>query len=575
MTEFLVANFAPIMFAGLILFLLMGYSLAFSLGACGLFFGWLAVWAGVPGMESLLNVLPLRIIGILKNDTLLAIPFFTFMGLILERSGMAEDLLETIGQVFGAVRGGLAFAVIIVGSLLAATTGVVAASVISMGLISLPIMLRYGYDRGVASGAIVASGTLAQIVPPSLVLIVIADQVGRSVGDLYRGALIPALLLIALYLVWIVVLTMIRPKAAPALPVEARMFRDETGSSGYTSLWVLILVSTAGAVLYAKTQLSGQSLDNVVVLSMAVGIGIAFVLAVINRVLGMLTQGKISLLSKMAQQVTFVLIPPLALIFLVLGTIFLGWATPTEGGAMGAVGALLLAFARRRLGLEQTKQAMEATLKLSSFVMFILIGATVFSLSFQGVDGPEWIHSMFSLIPGGVIGFLIFVNLLVFILGFFLDFFEISFIVIPLLIPVATALNIDLVWLGVMLAMNLQTSFLTPPVGFSLFYYRSVAPVKPYLDRVTRKEIAPVATIDIYRGVIPFAVLQIIMIGIIIAFPQVVTGNLDKKVDVDLNSIQIDVPTTGYGTGGYSNEAPASGSEEDPLMKMLRENQNQ
>ncbi|HMT94337.1 TRAP transporter large permease subunit [uncultured Thiothrix sp.] len=569
MIEFLVANFAPIMFCGLIIFLLMGYSLAFSLGACGLFFGWLAVWAGVPGMESLLNALPLRIIGILKNDTLLAIPFFTFMGLILERSGMAEDLLETIGQVFGAVRGGLAFAVILVGSLLAATTGVVAASVISMALISLPIMMRYGYDRRLASGAIVASGTLAQIVPPSLVLIVIADQVGRSVGDLYKGALMPAMTLIGAYILWILIVTLIRPKAAPALPVEARVFRDANGHSGYTSLWILIAVSTVGAVLYAKTQLSGQSLDNVVVLSMAVGIGIAFVLALINRSLGLITQGKISLLSKMAQQVTFVLIPPLALIFLVLGTIFLGWATPTEGGAMGAVGALVLAAARRRLGLEQLKQAMEATLKLSSFVLFILIGATVFSLSFQGVDGPEWIHSMFKLIPGGMIGFLIFVNLVVFILGFFLDFFEISFIVIPLLIPVATALNIDLVWLGVMLAMNLQTSFLTPPVGFSLFYYRSVAPVKAYLDRITRKEIAPIATFDIYRGVIPFIIIQVIMVGMIIAFPNLVTGNLDKKVEVDLNTIEINVPS-GYGAGAYSNDPPKT--EEDPMMKSLKGN---
>lgn len=569
MIEFLVANFAPIMFCGLIIFLLMGYSLAFSLGACGLFFGWLAVWAGVPGMESLLNALPLRIIGILKNDTLLAIPFFTFMGLILERSGMAEDLLETIGQVFGAVRGGLAFAVILVGSLLAATTGVVAASVISMALISLPIMMRYGYDRRLASGAIVASGTLAQIVPPSLVLIVIADQVGRSVGDLYKGALMPAMTLIGAYILWILIVTLIRPKAAPALPVEARVFRDANGHSGYTSLWILIAVSTVGAVLYAKTQLSGQSLDNVVVLSMAVGIGIAFVLALINRSLDLITQGKISLLSKMAQQVTFVLIPPLALIFLVLGTIFLGWATPTEGGAMGAVGALVLAAARRRLGLEQLKQAMEATLKLSSFVLFILIGATVFSLSFQGVDGPEWIHSMFKLIPGGMIGFLIFVNLVVFILGFFLDFFEISFIVIPLLIPVATALNIDLVWLGVMLAMNLQTSFLTPPVGFSLFYYRSVAPVKAYLDRITRKEIAPIATFDIYRGVIPFIIIQVIMVGLIIAFPNLVTGNLDKKVEVDLNTIEINVPS-GYGAGAYSNDPPKT--EEDPMMKSLKGN---
>lgn len=567
MIEFLVANFAPIMFCGLILFLLMGYSVAFSLGACGLFFGWLAVWAGVPGMESLMNALPLRIIGILKNDTLLAIPFFTFMGLILERSGMAEDLLDTIGQLFGSIRGGLAFAVIFVGALLAATTGVVAASVISMGLISLPIMLRYGYDRRLASGVIAASGTLAQIIPPSLVLIVIADQMGKSVGDLYKGAFIPGFTLTALYCVFVVLVAIFKPKFAPALPPEARTIRESDGSAGYPSLLILTVASCLVAFYFAGRLPSETPTDVTIVLSMAVGIGVAFVAALIN--LGFKAVTKKSLLSNIAERATFVLIPPLALIFLVLGTIFLGWATPTEGGAMGALGALIMAGLRQRLSFKQLNQAMESTLRLSSFVLFILIGATVFSLSFQGVDGPKWVEHLLTGLPGGVIGFLIVVNLLVFLLAFFLDFFELAFIVVPLLAPVANKLGVDLVWFGVMLAVNMQTSFMHPPFGFALFYLRSVAPMKEYEDRLTKKRIAPVTTMQIYWGAVPFVIIQLMMVGMLIAFPQLVTGSLDKKINVDLNTIEIQVDNSDYNDNNKESSQPSADSE-DPIMKDLK-----
>src|SRR5882672_11154544 len=368
---FILQNFAPIMFAGLVFFLLPGFPVAFSLAACGLFFGLIGVNLNLLP-ETLFQAFPLRIIGIMKNDTLLAVPFFTFMGLILERSGMAEDLLDTIGQLFGPIRGGLAFAVILVGAMLAATTGVVAASVISMGLISLPIMLRYGYDRRVASGVIAASGTLAQIIPPSLVLIVLADQLGKSVGDMYAGAIFPGLVLTTLYAIYVFGVTLIYPKAAPALPPEARTLR--------------------GAKLLAR--------------------------------------------------VLLVLIPPLALIFLVLGTIFLGVATPTEGGAMGATGALVLAMINRRLSWSLLRQAMNSTAKLTSFVVFILVGSTVFSLTFRGVNGDLWVEHLLTGLPGGAIGFLIVVNILVFVLAFFLDFFELAFIIVPLLGPVADKLGI-------------------------------------------------------------------------------------------------------------------------------------
>jgi len=537
MIEFLSANMAPVMFAGLIVFLLMGYSVAFSLGACGLLFGYIGVQLDLLP-ASLMQALPLRIFGIMQNDTLLAIPFFTFMGLILERSGMAEDLLDTIGQLFGPVRGGLAYAVILVGAMLAATTGVVAASVISMGLISLPIMLRYGYDRRVASGVIAASGTLAQIIPPSLVLIIMADQLGKSVGDLYKGAFIPGFVLTGLYVGFILMVSIFRPTFVPALPAEARTIREDNGSSGLPSLGVLALLSTGLAIAFAQTRSEGTPTDELIVVSMCVGVGVAFALAVANQLLGM------KLLSKMAQRVTFVLIPPLGLIFLVLGTIFLGIATPTEGGAMGAVGALIMAVARRRLSLKLLRQAMDSTMKLSTFVVFILIGSTVFSLSFQGVDGPKWVEHLLTSLPGGQLGFLIVVNILVFVLAFFLDFFELSFIVVPLLGPVADKLGIDLVWFGVLLAVNMQTSFMHPPFGFALFYLRSVAPSREYKDRLTGKTTAPVTTSQIYWGSVPFVIIQIIMVGLIITFPNLVSGGLGKKEEVNFDNVQIEIQPT-------------------------------
>ncbi|MBK1614190.1 C4-dicarboxylate ABC transporter [Rubrivivax gelatinosus] len=533
MIEFISTNMAPIMFAGLVLFLLVGYSVAFSLAACGLLFGFIGIELGLLP-SSLMQALPLRIFGILQNDTLLAVPFFTFMGLILERSGMAEDLLDTIGQLFGPVRGGLAFAVIFVGAMLAATTGVVAASVISMGLISLPIMLRYGYDRRVASGVIAASGTLAQIIPPSLVLIIMADQLGRSVGDLYKGAFLPGFLLTGLYVLYVVGVALLRPAWVPALPAEARTIREADGSSGLRSLGVLTLVSLAGAIVFARTRPDTMPTDELIVLSMSVGVGIAFGLAVINHV------ARAKLLSQMAERVTFVLIPPLALIFLVLGTIFLGIATPTEGGAMGAVGALAMAVVRRRLSLPLLRQAMDTTMKLSCFVMFILIGSTVFSLTFQGVEGPKWVEHLLGDLPGGQIGFLIAVNVLIFVLAFFLDYFELAFIVVPLLAPVADKLGIDLVWLGVLLALNMQTSFMHPPFGFALFYLRSVAPTEDYLDRPTGRRIGRVTTGQIYRGAIPFVIIQIVMVALVITFPGLVSGGLATKKALDTSGVVIE-----------------------------------
>jgi TRAP-type mannitol/chloroaromatic compound transport system permease large subunit len=533
--EFLSANMAPIMFMGLVVFLLMGFSVAFSLGACGLLFAFIGIELGMMP-PTLMQAISQRLLyGILPNETLLAIPFFTFMGLVLERSGMAEDLLDTIGQVFGPIRGGLAFAVIFVGAMLAATTGVVAASVISMGLISLPIMLRYGYDRRLATGVIAASGTLAQIIPPSLVLIILADQLGRSVGDLYKGAFIPGFVLTGMYAGYVLLITLWRPKWAPALPPEARTIREDSGSSGLPSLGVLLLVSLAAALAYESTRPDTMALDEKIVLSMCVGVAVAFALSVLNRLLGL------KLLSRIAERVTFVLIPPLALIFLVLGTIFLGIATPTEGGAMGAVGALAMAIGRRRLSLRLMQQAMDTTMKLSCFVVFILIGSTIFSLAFQGVDGPLWVEHLLSGLPGGQTGFLIVVNVLVFLLAFFLDFFELAFIVIPLLAPVAEKLGIDLVWFGVLLAVNMQTSFMHPPFGFALFYLRSVAPSEDYTDRVTRQPVARITTSQIYWGAVPFVVIQMVMVGLIIAFPNLVSGGLAKKAPLDTSNVILEI----------------------------------
>ena len=561
MTAFLIDNIAPLMFVALVIVLLMGYPVAFALAAVGLGFGVLGIQLGLL-QPSLLQALPERIWGVMSNDTLLAVPFFTFMGLILERSGMAEDLLDTIGQLFGAVRGGLAYAVIFVGALLAATTGVVAASVISMGLISLPIMLRYGYDRRRASGVIAASGTLAQIIPPSLVLIIMADQLGRSVGDMYAGAFVPGLLLAAFYAVFVLATTIVKPQWAPALPLEARTIREADGSSGNRSLLILTAITLAIGiafwVMYYDQRHPDISTDERIIVTTSVAIGVAFVCAVLNKVL------KLNLLSRMAERVTFVLIPPLALIFLVLGTIFLGVATPTEGGAMGATGALMMALARRRLSFPLLKQAMNVTAKLSTFVVFILIGARVFSLTFYGVNGHVWVEHLLTSLPGGQLGFLIVVNILIFLLAFFLDFFELAFIVVPLLAPVAEKLGIDLIWFGVLLAVNMQTSFMHPPFGFALFYLRSVAPDKAYLDRVTGRQLAPVTTGQIYWGAVPFVVIQVIMVALIIAFPNIVSGGLKTKAAVDTQNIHIQVPAT-PGTSGSGNT-----EQDDATMALER-----
>jgi TRAP-type mannitol/chloroaromatic compound transport system permease large subunit len=529
MSAFIIANIGPLMFAMLIILLMIGYPVAFSLSANGLLFGVIAIHYGLLGPE-LIQALPQRVFGIMSNDTLLAIPFFTFMGLILERSGMAEDLLDTIGQMFGPIRGGLAYAVVFVGALLAATTGVVAASVISMGLISLPIMLRYGYDRRVAAGVIAASGTLAQIIPPSLVLIVMADQLGRSVGDMYQGAFIPGLGLAALYAVWVFIVSIIRPEHMPVLPPEAITVREPDGKAGYASL--VIVVGVAVAVTYGLT---AYGILNPIWACALVG-GAAYVAALTDKYL------KLHILSLLARQVVIVMMPPLALIFLVLGTIFLGIATPTEGGAMGSAGALILAFANRRLDLKLMKQAMDTTAKLSSFVMFILIGSTVFSLVFRGVNGDLWVESLLIGLPGGQIGFLIVVNALAFVLAFFLDFFELAFIIVPLLGPVAAKLGIDLIWFGVLLGVNMQTSFMHPPFGYALFYLRSVAPKEEYTDRVTGKRLAPLTTGQIYWGVIPFVIIQVLMVGIVIAFPQMVTGVLDKGTGINPSTIHFEAP---------------------------------
>jgi TRAP-type mannitol/chloroaromatic compound transport system permease large subunit len=567
MTAFLIENIAPLMFVALVIVLLLGYPVTFALAAVGLGFGLLGIELGLL-QPTLLQALPERIWGVMSNETLLAVPFFTFMGLILERSGMAEDLLDTIGQLFGAVRGGLAYAVIFVGALLAATTGVVAASVISMGLISLPIMLRYGYDRRLASGTIVASGTLAQIIPPSLVLIIMADQLGRSVGDMYAGAFIPGLMLAGLYAMFVLATTLFRPHWAPALPPEARTLREADGASGNRSLLVLILISmsisAAYWLLYYNPAHAAAATDERIIVTTCVAVGAAFLIAVVNKLL------RLQLLSRMAERVTFVLIPPLALIFLVLGTIFLGVATPTEGGAMGATGALIMAVARRRLSFTLLKQAMNVTAKLSTFVVFILIGARVFSLTFYGVNGHVWVEHLLTSLPGGQLGFLIVVNVLIFLLAFFLDFFELAFIVVPLLAPVAETLGIDLVWFGVLLAVNMQTSFMHPPFGFALFYLRSVAPDKAYLDRVTGRKTAPVTTGQIYWGAVPFVVIQVIMVGLIIAFPGVVSGGLDSKAKIDTQNIRIQVPATSAipgaaisGTGNSDQDDAARALEKE------------
>lgn len=627
MAELIAQNLAPIMFAALVVFLLLGYPVAFSLAANGLLFFFLAVELAPLAPETinlswpLLGALPDRVFGTMSNEVLLAVPFFTFMGLILERSGMAEDLLDTIGQLFGPVRGGLAFAVVFVGALLAATTGVVAASVISMGLISLPIMLRYGYDRRLASGVIAASGTLAQIIPPSLVLIVMADQLGRSVGDMYEGAFLPGIILAGLYAGYVMLMALIFPKSAPGLPQEAIGFREPNGARGVWQLGILVLFS--GFVgYYVLSQTETRAGADFVILTICVATVVALICALMNLFLGarrvvlsallvvaliggyvylsrnghsswallmeMIVAGAVyalivgiiqkftgfRLMSRMATQVTFVMVPPLLLIFLVLGTIFIGLATPTEGGAMGALGSLILAAIKRRLdnnsnrfNFTLVRQATEATAKLSAFVLFILIGARVFSLTFYGVNGHIWVEHLLTSLPGGQTGFLVFTNILVFLLAFFLDFFELAFIIVPLLGPPAEKLGIDLIWFGVMLGVNMQTSFMHPPFGFALFFLRSVAPKVPYIDRVTGKRMEPVTTGQIYWGAIPFVIIQLIMVAIVVLFPNIVMHYKGSGTTVDPAAVQKsldDILMPGLSPGG--GDLPALNFDAPPKI---------
>lgn len=415
-----------------------GFPVAFSLGGTGLIFAFLGVgfgyfdWAYLTAMSE-------RTFGVMSNTILLAVPFFIFMGTMLERSRLAEDLLQTIGVLFGPVRGGLAIAVVLVGALLAAATGVVGASVVAMGLISLPVMMRHGYSRPLAAGVIAASGTLGQIIPPSIVLLVLADQLGVSVGDLFKGALLPGLLLTLLYAIYVGAVAFLKPDLAPALPQRVRQEGRE----------------------------------------------------------------------RLGRKLLLVMFPPLALILIVLGSIFAGVATPTEAGGLGALGAVLLAAAGRRLTMKAVGETVRETAKLTTMVVFLLIGATMFTLVFRGLYGDLWIEEHLTNLPGGEMGLLIIANLVIFLLGFFIDFFEIAFIVVPLLAPAAVYLGIDLVWFGVMISMNLQASFLTPPFGFSLFYLRGVAP--PELK-----------TSEIYRGAVPFILIQLLALILLILFPQLV-----------------------------------------------------
>ncbi len=566
MEAIFLANIAPIMFGVLVVLLVLGLPVAFSLAANGMLFGLIGIEMGLMPIE-LFQALPQRVFGVMANDTLLAVPFFTFMGLILERSGMAEDLLETVGQLFGPLRGGLAIAVVLVGALLAATTGVVSASVISMGLISLPIMLRYGYDRRLATGVIAASGTLSQIIPPSIVLIVLADQLGRSVGDMYKGAFLPGALLTGLYILYVVVVAIVRPTAAPAIPPEGRTFVEPSGSHGIPSLLVLMAIAVATSIVSAKLLLpDGTHVDEQIVSGVLIWGSTAFVCAVLNKYL------RLGLLSQIAERVTFVMIPPLALIFLVLGTIFIGVATPTEGGAMGAMGALIMAILRRRLDWSLLRQAVDKTASLTCFVVFILIGSSVFSLTFRAVNGDLWVEALLATLPGGEMGFLIAVSILTFVLAFFLDFFELAFIIVPLIGPVADKMGIDLIWLGVLLAVNMQTSFMHPPFGFALFYLRSVAPKKDYKDRASGQMINRVTTGEIYWGSVPFIVLQIIMVVAVLLYPGLVTHYKAGRPEVDIDKVEIDTSSfSNFGStnpGNLTND-PKSGSSITPDLNAL------
>jgi GntP family gluconate:H+ symporter len=518
------AHLAPLMFAGLVVLLLTGVPVVFALMTCGVAFA-LAGMALEVMPPALLGALSLRVFSIVSSELLLAIPFFTFMGLVLQRSGMAEDLLETVGQVFGAMHGGLALAAVAVGALLGATTGVVAASVISMGLISLPVMLRTGYHPRIACGVIVSSGTLALVVPPSLVLIVVAEQLGTSVGDMYRAALVPAALLTGLYALLVAMLAVWHPEWLPSLPAQRRTLARADGSAGYVSLLVLTIAGAVGGALLVEgyptlLQAAGREFappaDEVFMVGFGGAVLSAYLLSLVDAGL------RLHWLSPLSRRVAFVLLPPLLLIFLVLGTVYLGVATPTEAGALGAIGAVLLALARRRLTRRNAAQALLETSKLSCMVMFVLIGATFFSHSFQALEGRLWVEQLFAQLPGGATGFLIVVTALIFVLGLFLDFFEIAFVLLPLLAPVAQNLGIDLVWFGLLVGVNLQASFMTPPFGSSLFFLRGVAPRSKTTEPDSGATMPGISTNDIYIGALPFVAVQVLVLGLLIAWPALV-----------------------------------------------------
>jgi tripartite ATP-independent transporter DctM subunit len=467
-------NFAPIMFAGLVLTMLIGFPVAFSLSFLGLACGFLVIsldWFPASFMSNL----PLNIFGILSNDLLLAIPFFTFMGAILEKCGLAEDMLDSMGQLFGTVKGGLGYSVIIVGFILGAITGTVAGQVIAMALISLPVMIRYGYNMRYATGVLAASGTITQLVPPSLVLVVMADQLGRSVGDMYKGAWGPSIMQVAIFALYTFALGVFKPHHVPGIPKEARTMDG-------LHLWLKCLRG---------------------------------------------------------------IIPSAFLIFAVLGSmgglpgINTAIATPTEAGAMGCVGALVLAAMHKRLDKDLVWEAMHSTMRLTAMVVFILIGSRVFSMVFQGVDGAKWVEEMLSGLPGGQVGFLIAVNIFIFFLAFFLDFFEIAFIILPMLGPVADKMGIDMVWFGVLLCVNMQTSFMHPPFGFALFYLRGIADTLFKEGRIQK----PVLSSDIYLGAIPWVIMQLILVVIVIFVPETVTMFLDKEEKVDIDKVVIEMPS--------------------------------
>ncbi len=506
-------TFAPLMFAGLIFVLLIGFPVSFSLTALGLGCGFYAVHKGWFPAEFMGN-LPLNVFGILSNELLLAIPFFTLMGTILERCGLAEDMLDSMGQLFGPVRGGLGYSVIIVGFILGAITGTVAGQVIAMAMISLPVMMRWGYNMRYATGVLAASGTITQLVPPSLVLIVLADQLGKPVGDMYKGAWGPAIIQVLLFALYTFILSRMRPSYVPGVPKEGRTL------NGW-ALW--------------KKCLRG-------------------------------------------------IVPSALLIFTVLGSmgglpgLNTAIATPTEAGAMGAVGAFILAAMHKRLTVDLIRQALVSTMRITAMVVFILIGSRVFSLVFQGVDGGKWIEHMLAGLPGGQLGFLIAVNIFIFFLAFFLDFFEIAFIIIPFLAPVADKLGIDMIWFGVMICVNMQTSFMHPPFGFALFYLRGIADTLFKNGSLPKK----VESSDIYMGAIPFIVIQLVLVAIVIFFPQTVTVFLDKEKVLDLNKAGDAIEQMGGGrtkklpdlvapgASGAAAPSPPQAAEEDPMEAVRR-----